>query len=102
MNRFMAVPLTLLAIAACSDTDGPDDHELARTTHLVQYQSCNQLEADLKQMTKWEIYADIDQADHWGYGVGGAEGDSAGGGASPTNGGGRQEGVDFSGTNNQE
>jgi uncharacterized secreted protein with C-terminal beta-propeller domain len=102
MKRFIAVPLTLLAFAACSDDDGPADHELSRTTHLVQYASCSQLETDLKQMVKWEIYADIDQADHWGYG-GAAEGDSAGGGASPTNGGGgREEGVDFSGTNNQE
>src|SRR6478609_9149247 len=103
MKRFMAVPLTLLALVACTDDDeSPSGHELARETHLVQYASCNQLETDLKQMVKWEIYSDIDQADHWGYGVGGAEGDASGGGAAPTNGGGRQEGVDYSGTNNQE
>lgn len=101
MNRITVLPLALLAIAACSDDDEPGGRQLSRTTQLVQYASCNALEDDLKQMVKWEIFADIDQADHWGRG--GLEDDSAGGGASPTSGGGgRQEGVDFSGTNNQE
>lgn len=100
MKRITVLPLALLAIAACSDDDGPGDRQLSRTTQLVQYASCNALEDDLKQMVKWEVFADIDQADHWGRG--GAEGDSAGGASSPTSGGGRQEGVDFSGTNNQE
>jgi hypothetical protein len=99
----LALPLALIATSACfSDDDGPDEHLLAKTTQLVQYQSCNALEADLKQMVTYEIFADIDQIDHWGRGVvDGAEGD-----ASPTSGGdsggGRQEGVDYSGTNNQE
>jgi len=102
-----ALPLTLGAalLGACTDDpDGPKDHVVAKTTQLVQYQSCNDLEHDLKQMVTWEVFADIDQADHWGYGLdgaGGAEGDTNGG-ATPTSGGGRQEGVDYSGTNNQE
>jgi hypothetical protein len=109
MRRLRALPLTFIGIAAlaagpgCDDDsgDGPEDHVIAKTTQLVQYDGCSDLEADLKQMVKWEIFANIDRADHWGWGLdgaGGAEGD-----ASPTSGdGGRQEGVDFSGTNNQE
>src|SRR6185312_3856560 len=57
----------------------------------------------LKQMVIHELDADIDRADwSWGYGVAG-EGDANGassGGDSDTSGG-RQEGVDYSGTNNQ-
>jgi hypothetical protein len=96
-----AVPLALLAATACSDDDGPGDHLQSRTTQLVQYGSCTDLESDLKQMVIYELWADIDQAGQWGWGLGGAEGDGAGA-SSDTSGGGRQEGVDFSGTNNQE
>src|SRR5690349_20948184 len=98
-----AVPLALLAaVASCSDEDGPGEHLQQKTTALVQYASCNQLETDLKAMVTYEIWADIDQAGYWGWGTaGGAEGD-AGAGAPSNDSGGRQEGVDFSGTNNQE
>ncbi len=103
MRLSTALPLALIAAAACSsDDDGPGDRILAKTTQLVQYGSCNALEADLKQMVIYEIFADIDQAGHWGYGLDGAsEGDASGGAGAPS-GDGRQEGVDFSGTNNQE
>jgi hypothetical protein len=97
------VPLSLFALAACSDDfDGPGEHILARSTQLVQYESCNELEADLKNMVIHEIWADIERADQGGWGRGGlddAAGDASG---SPGEGGGRQEGVDYSGTNNQE
>ena len=95
-----ALPLALLAWSACTDDDGPDGHLLARTTQLVQYSNCTQLESDLKQSVIFEIWADIDQSEHWGWASEDA-GTGAGGGASPT-GGSRTEGVDFSGTNNQE
>src|SRR5690348_8533857 len=106
MKRLLALPLTLIGLVAAAgcdgDADGPEEHVVAKTTQLVQYSGCNDLEADLKQMVKWEVFADIDQADHWGWGLDGAGQGGAEGDASPTNGGGRQEGVDFSGTNNQE
>src|SRR6185312_11342186 len=93
------IPLSLLAFAACSDDlDGPGEHVVAKTTQLVQYASCTDLETDMKRMVTYEIWADIDRQNYWGYG--GAEGDAAGGaGAGSDSGGGRQEGVDFSGTN---
>jgi len=98
----LAIPL--LVLAACSDSDTPTDHVQARTTQLVEYSSCSALEGDLKQMVIHELDADIDRADwSWGYGAAG-EGDSngaAGAGGDSSTGGGRQEGVDYSGTNNQ-
>jgi hypothetical protein len=100
MRRSLAfLPLSLLAWAGCDDHDGPKDRVLAKTTQLVQYQNCSQLEADLKQMVIYETWASIDQAGYWGWG-GGIEDASSDG--APDSGGGRQEGVDYSGTNNQE
>ncbi|HEY5949862.1 MAG TPA: beta-propeller domain-containing protein, partial [Kofleriaceae bacterium] len=92
-----------LALGACSDDlDGPSDHALAKTTQLVQYQGCSDLEADLKQMVTFEIWADIDRANYWGYGGAGEDASGDAGAGSGSGGGGRTEGVDFSGTNNQE
>lgn len=88
-------------VAACSSDDAPTDHQLAHETHLGQYATCGALEADLKNMVIREAWADIDQTDSWrGRGFPGADSAGASGGAG-TNGGGRQEGVDYSGTNNQ-
>src|SRR5262245_2055135 len=91
-----------LSVLACSEFDGPEEHLQASTTQLVQYSSCSDLEWDLKQLVRYEVFADIDRAVIWARGVvdesAGAEGS---GGAAPTDGG-RQEGVDYSGTNNQE
>ncbi len=95
-----ALPLALLAVAACSDDDGPDGRLQSRTTSLVQYSNCNALEADLKQTVIYEIWADIEQAGYWGYGTTGGQEDAGAGAGNGS--GGRQEGVDFSGTNNQE
>ena len=97
------VPLSLFALAACSDDlDGPGEHLLARSTQLVQYASCDALEADLKDMVIHEIWADIERAHQGGWGRGGVEGADGDASGGPGGGGGRQEGVDYSGTNNQE
>ena len=97
MRRLYSILLPLLVVSACDGFDGPGDHVVARSTKLIKYASCSDLETDLKQMVKYEIWADIDQMDYWGNrGI-----DDASGEASPT-GGDRQEGVDYSGTNNQE
>ncbi|MBA3465249.1 MAG: beta-propeller domain-containing protein [Deltaproteobacteria bacterium] len=97
--------LLVLAVAAagCTDDDlgAPDDHVAAKTTQLVQYGSCSELENDLEGMLIREAWANIDRYDpRFGFGAEDASGDAGGG--SPTQGGGREEGVDFSGTNNQE
>ena len=96
--------LAFVVFAGCTDdSDVPDDHVAAKTTQLVQYGSCSELETDLENMLIRETWANIDRYNtDYGYGVDDASGsgDSNGGAADP--GGGRTEGVDFSGTNNQE
>jgi hypothetical protein len=100
-ERMRSLYLVPILLFACGDQDDtPTDHVLSQSTQLVQYSSCGDLEGDLKQMLIREVWAQIDRADQY-YGFGGAE-DTAGTGASGDNGGGRQEGVDYSGTNNQE
>ncbi len=90
--------LIALVVTACSDDDTPPDHVNAATTALTQYASCDSLEADLKQQLIYEVNADIDNVGE--YGLEDTAGGTAGGDAS--SGGGRTEGVDYSGTNNQE
>ena len=85
----------VVVIAGCADE--PAEHIVAKQTHLIQYQSCGQLEADLEDMLIREISADIDSYNKRGGGI-----DDTAGEGSPSNDGGRQEGTDFSGTNNQE
>ncbi|CAN5914997.1 hypothetical protein BH11MYX2_BH11MYX2_08370 [soil metagenome] len=99
----LALSTLAVGIPSCNDdSDRPGGHLNAKTTALVQYDSCSALESDLKQMLTYEAWADIEgyYSGNGGFGVG--EDDSAGG-AEPSNdsGGGRQEGTDFSGTNNQ-
>jgi len=101
MRRLYTTLIPLLVVSACDDFDGPGDHVQAKTTQLIQYASCSDLETDLKQMVKYEIWADIDQIDYWNS-RGGLEDTAGGDGAGAPNDGGRQEGVDYSGTNNQE
>lgn len=103
--RISRAVFPILVLVGCTSSDAPTDHVVAHTTSLVQYASCSDLEADMKSMTIHELDADIDRAD-WSWGLpeagGAGQGDTNGasGGASDTSGG-RQEGVDYSGTNNQ-
>ncbi len=91
----LLLPAAGLLLASCyfDNDDGPGAH--ART-QLVQYQSCDQLEADLEQMMIDNIEVQIEQWGSWG---GPPE---AGGDDSADDGDGRTEGEDYSGTNNQE
>jgi len=100
----LATTLALLTFSGCTDDDGdpPDDHVYAQTTSLIQYGSCSQLETDLEGMLIREVWASIDRYDtNYGWGAGGEDAGGAGGDGAPTSGG-REEGVDYSGTNNQE
>ncbi|MGE0549255.1 MAG: beta-propeller domain-containing protein [Kofleriaceae bacterium] len=94
------IGMASLAIAACSDEFGPpDDHLLARTTELVQYSTCNELEYDLETMLIREAWASIEMSgdSRFGGGV-----DDASDGAPESGDDDRTEGEDYSGTNNQE
>ena len=97
--RFLALALAGAGLTACGSGE---PHVVSTTTELVQYGSCSALEDDLKQVLYDEMAFQIDHADDWGWG-GPASADGEG---APTSGddsgGGRQEGVDYSGTNNQE
>ena len=91
--------LTLALAGGCADDDDP----ASRRVQLVQYASCSALEADLKQRALAELDVMIQGYGPWGWDDGVAEpgtapeGDSSGGAD-----GGRTEGTDYSGTNNQE
>ncbi|MFN0247958.1 MAG: beta-propeller domain-containing protein [Kofleriaceae bacterium] len=98
----LSVGLALAAgTVACTDNDAPGGHVLAKTTQLVQYDSCSALETDLEDMLIREAWVNIDRYGENGWGSPEA-GDSGGMGGGGGGGGGRQEGVDYSGTNNQE
>ena len=91
---------TSFATLACSSSDESHRGEVTFKTALVQYRSCAALETDLKELLVAEMEAQVEQNSYWGPIValpGGPAEDDANGG-SP----GRQEGVDYSGTNNQE
>jgi hypothetical protein len=94
----MKLPTPTLALAGiaallwgCTDSSPGG----LRRTQLVQYQSCAALERDLEDMMIEQIFAQIDQ---WGRGWGPEAGEPA---SDDSDGGGRQEGEDYSGTNNQ-
>ncbi len=86
--------LAVAALPGCAD-DGP---AVARTTQLIQYQSCGALERDLEDMMIADIWAQIDQWGQWGGPLDGDASPEAG----DQGGDDRQEGTDYSGTNNQE
>lgn len=90
--------------AGCTHEDRDGHRPVSYETALRQYQSCNDLESDLKQVLIAEAEARLDQMekmkDYGGLPVAGAE-DGAANPASD-NGGSREEGKDYSGTNNQE
>jgi uncharacterized secreted protein with C-terminal beta-propeller domain len=100
----LALPLLL---AACSDSGERQrpPWTASRTTALEQYESCRQLESDIKAKALEELDAIIEQYGNYNGGDGdgasppGAPAEDGAGGA---DGGGRQEGTDYSGTNNQE
>lgn len=100
--RSLVLPTLILAVAACDGDWVPEGHVQSETTQLLRYDSCKKLETDLKQSIIQEAWANIEQSERYkGGGVGFPEGDAGAPGAG--NGGGeRQEGVDYSGTNNQE
>ncbi|HYU14478.1 MAG TPA: beta-propeller domain-containing protein [Candidatus Acidoferrum sp.] len=115
MLKRIASPLLLLAlltsvIAACDGGDNRPPWHGSKTVALVQYQTCDQLESDIKARALQELDAIIDS--YWQYRGGGdttgggdgavppsapGAGEGAGGDDGP-----RQEGTDYSGTNNQE
>jgi hypothetical protein len=104
MRRNALAWLLFLAPLATACDDGGDPAPGSRRVELVQYASCSDLEQDLKARAHQELEAYLTS---WGWGWYG-EGDGAppeAGGADSSadgSGGGRQEGSDYSGTNNQE
>jgi hypothetical protein len=101
-----AALLCAIGAAGCSDDDHPGPIS-SEETALVGYQSCEDLERDLRDMVLEEVEAHFDQERYWrthpfpwleSDAGGPPRGDATADGASP----GRQEGVDYSGTNNQE
>jgi uncharacterized secreted protein with C-terminal beta-propeller domain len=96
------IALALCAAATASTVTACDDNDVGtHTTALVQYQSCTALEADLRSVIAQEMESMIDQMSDPNRGWGGEDA-ADGGGSPPPSGDGREEGVDYSGTNNQE
>ncbi len=85
----------LFAAAACGANGGATQTEVS----LASYDTCDALEADIKDMLTKEVEATFDQIRHGGYWFPVEDGP---GGPTPATAGPRQEGVDYSGTNNQE
>jgi len=117
MPRTISSPLLALLlptlipafVPGCSDSDGRDREPWTaqKTVALVQYESCDQLEGDLKARALQELDAMIESyssafGDGGDAGDGGAPAGEGDGAAGDDNGGGREEGTDYSGTNNQE
>ena len=86
----------LLAAAACGEDGRPGGRLQSETTELRRYDSCSALQTDLQESLIREAWARIEMS---GSRSNGDAEDSAGT-APPSNE--RQEGVDYSGTNNQE
>jgi hypothetical protein len=100
--RTRPASLLLLPAAALVGScyfDNDDGPGVQMRTHLVQYQSCEALEADLEDMMIENIEAQIEQYGSWGGPPEAGEDDGA---DDPQGGDGREEGEDYSGTNNQE
>jgi hypothetical protein len=108
-STLLAHLLLPLALPGCSDDRDREPWKGEKTVALVQYQTCDALESDIKARARLELDAYIDSYGY--YGGGGApsapgtdDGDAAGGdgGGEAGDGGSREEGTDYSGTNNQE
>lgn len=98
LSRLLPLVLSPLALAC---EDGAYETHVQHRTALVQYESCVSLEADLKEVLLSELDARIEQMAEWG-GYWGPVAGAEDGSNAPASEGGRQEGVDYSGTNNQE
>ena len=95
-----ALPIASLATACGGDDSQPG----SRRVQLVQYASCDELEDDLKARAHQELEAYLASwGQGWfGEGDGGGPPSQGGDDAADEGGGGREEGTDYSGTNNQE
>lgn len=96
--KFVGGTVAAFLASACSSNSG-DDHrgEVTYHTSLIQYGSCSALEADLKDLLIEEVQTNFDQIRNGG-GIFPPVED-----ADPSAGNdGREEGTDYSGTNNQE
>ncbi len=97
MRRIGFVVPLLLAALGCTDDDRPGGRLQSETTALRRYDSCSALELDLEEALIREAWAYIEMRDSP---IGVPAEDSGAGAGAPSNE--RQEGVDYSGTNNQE
>jgi hypothetical protein len=91
----LSLPAALAAAACGADLD-------SSRVALVQYDSCAELESDLKDRARDELSALLEGFGQWGGGGLDDAAPEAGDASSDGDGGGRTEGEDFSGTNNQE
>jgi hypothetical protein len=99
--RRAALGVAVAALAACGDNDTERQHLRSLTTELVQYQTCADLETDIEAMLIDELETSIERIrDSRGWPESGDDGGATPPPSAP--GGDRQEGEDFSGTNNQE
>jgi hypothetical protein len=92
----------LMAVAGC-DTPPivPSISERSRTSpDLISFETCEVLEEKLKANLAEQMRVHLLSLDENGFGL--IEDDTAGAVPAPSTSGGRQEGVDYSGTNNQE
>jgi len=101
----LSMPLLFVALPGCeTETTLPDISDRERLSpKLVAFSSCEELEKTLKANLSEEMRTYLlsleDMTKYWIYPAGPEDGGS---GADTSDDGGRQEGVDYSGTNNQE
>ncbi len=88
-------------LLACGNNSNDNDYrdEVSETTSLLRYDTCSALEDDLKEVLIAELDTYFDQ---FGIGIPVDDALEGGGAPPPSAEPGRQEGRDFSGTNNQE
>jgi hypothetical protein len=104
--RHVHTTLALVFAAGCSGSGRPGG-PTALETSLQSYESCADLETDLKEMLLEEVEAQFDQErswqrNPWGWFEGDTTTGAPPGGPAASDAGPRQEGTDYSGTNNQE
>jgi uncharacterized secreted protein with C-terminal beta-propeller domain len=93
--------IVMTGVGCDTSRKGPQISERSRTSpDLVAFESCEVLEQNLKANLAEQMRVHLLSLDETGFGF--IEDDMAEGVPVPSNPGGRQEGVDYSGTNNQE